>query len=338
MKPLLFIFFIALSFAFHYKGKTFAQSNQRREIHVHDSATLQNALNNAVAGDSIILADGIYNGLFRIPDHRDGTPTNRIVLTGSKRAILRGNTINHGYVLYVINNAYWTIKGFTITNGLKGLMMDWDTHCIIEDMSIYSVGEEAIHLRKFSSNNTISNTEICNTGLKSPGFGEGIYIGSAKNHWDDEGIKGRPDACDSNAVLHCQIGPNVTAESIDIKEGTTGGIIRGNFFDATGISGDNYSNSWVDVKGNGYLLENNTGFNPPGSQLIDGYRVQVQVQGWGNNNVFRNNRGNVNSSGYGVKIQLLGSNGTTTGNKVYPNNKFTGTKKGLANIPLAESN
>ena len=50
-----------------------------------------------------------------------------------------------------------------------------------------------------------------------------------------------------------RIGPNVAAESIDIKEGTFDGVIRGNTFDGRGISGQNSADSWVDAKGIGYL-------------------------------------------------------------------------------------
>ena len=122
---------------------------------------------------------------------------------------------------------------------------------------------------------------------------------------------------------------------IDIKEGTTGGIIRGNNFDATGITGANSGDSWIDVKGNNYLIEENTGYNPGGSIFKDGYQVHVAYAGWGNYNVFKNNECSVNAAGYGFNIQLSGSNGTSTGNKVYTDNTVSGALSGTANIPLS---
>ena len=65
------------------------------------------------------------------------------------------------------------------------------------------------------------------------------------------------------------------------------------------------------------MIENNIGTNPGGGIFLDGYQVHVAVAGWGNNNEFKNNVCTVNGTGYGFNIQLSGSNGTSTGNKVY---------------------
>ncbi|WP_439658850.1 hypothetical protein ACSHWB_41765 [Lentzea sp. HUAS TT2] len=64
-----------------------------------------------------------------------------------------------------------------------------------------------------------------------------------------------------------------SAESIDVKEGTQKGVICGNTFNGKGIAGQHSADSWVDVKGSGYLLENNTGTlskpGTPGQRLRD---------------------------------------------------------------------
>lgn len=304
-----------------------------RIINVSTAAQLSSALLNAQPGDDIIMANGLYKGKFVITSAVSGTSAKPITLRGSRNVVLDAENINTGYVLYLQAN-YWKIKGFTITNGLKGLMTDGANHNVIDSIKVFNIGEEAIHLRRFSSHNTIQFAEISNTGLKTPDYGEGIYIGSAESNWATY-TNGIPDRCDSNKILHNKIGPNVTVESIDIKEGTTGGYIGYNNFDATGITGIHYGDSWIDAKGNYYLLENNTGFNPAGSALLDGYQVHVAVSGWGNYNVFKNNSSTVNATGFGFNIQLSGSNGTSTGNKVYTNNTVTGAASGIANIPLS---
>jgi len=135
-------------------------------------------------------------------------------------------------------------------------MTDGALYDLIDSVSVYHIGEEGIHLRRFSSHNTIQRVVITQTGLKTPDYGEGIYIGSAKNNWNKY-TGGRPDYCDSNSVLNSHIGPAIAAECIDIKEGTTGGIIRNNYFDATGITGANSADSWIDVKGNDYRIQDN---------------------------------------------------------------------------------
>lgn len=304
-----------------------------RTVRVATTMQLKNALLNALPGDDIVMADGYYKGKFVIAPDKNGTPTLPITLRGTRNAILDAENIQTGYVLH-LQSSYWLLKGFTLTNGLKGLMVDGSNHSIIDGIKVQQIGEEAIHLRKFSSHNTIQHCEVSNIGLKNPSYGEGIYIGSAKNNWARYS-EGSPDLSDSNLVLNNKIGPGITAECIDIKEGTTGGIIRGNHFDATGITGANGGDSWIDVKGNGYLIENNTGFNEGGSIFKDGYQTHVAYEGWGNQNIFKNNQSTVNASGYGFYIQLSGSNGTSVGNKVYQNNTVTGAQKGTSNIPLS---
>ena len=306
---------------------------ERRVVRVSNSGQLSSALEKALPGDSIVLARGIYTGHFVVSAAVSGNPQSGIVLQGDRDAVLDGGDINTGYVLH-LQASYWTIRGITIRNGLKGLMADGVLHDVIDSIRVYNIGEEGIHLRAFSSHNIIQRVEITQTGLKTPDYGEGIYIGSAKNNWAKYS-NGNPDLCDSNKVLNSHIGPSVAAECIDIKEGTTGGTISGNYFDAAGITGANSADSWIDVKGNGYLIEHNSGVNPAGSVLADGYQVHCAYAGWGNNNVFVSNDCTVNAAGYGINVQLKGSNGTTVGNKVYGNNRVAGAGKGIANIPLS---
>jgi len=341
MKQNHYIFFILLALlTLACLEKSLSQTLQKdrpakplRVISVSSSQELKEALDNAKAGDEINLADGTYKGKFVIAAGKNGTPLLPIMLQGSRNAILDAENTNTGYVLYLQSN-YWILKGFTLTNGLKGLMMDGVQKTNVDGLRVFNIGEEAIHLRKFSCHNTVQHCDISQTGLKTADFGEGIYIGSAKNNWLQHS-NGGPDRCDSNVIFSNKIGPNVAAEAIDVKEGTTGGIIQDNTFDSAGITGANSGDSWIDVKGNNYMIENNHGTNPGGNIFKDGYQVHCAVAGWGNNNEFRNNHCVVNTGGYGINIQLSGSNGTTSGNKVFSNNTVIGAAKGISNIALS---
>jgi len=304
-----------------------------RVVHVSTPAQLRKALAAALPGDDIVLADGVYEGRFAVQASRSGTEGKRVTLRGSRAAVLDGGDVNTGYVLH-LKASYWEVKGISITNGLKGIMADGVTGVLIDSVKLWSIGEEAIHLRQFSSHNRIERCEISGTGLKTPGFGEGIYIGSAKNNWEKHSVGG-PDRCDSNVIAYCRIGPSVAAECIDIKEGTTGGLIRGNHFDATGITGANSADSWMDIKGNGYLIEGNTGYNPEGSMLRDGFQVNVAFPGWGNGNLFIKNDCTINAGGYGILVKLKSSNGEAKDNRVFESNRVKGAGQGLTNIPPA---
>jgi hypothetical protein len=314
-------------------GTPITPSAPNRTIKVSSASALKDALLNARAGDEIVLANGTYSGRFVIPASANGTAVNRIILRGSRDAILDGGTQSTGYVLHM-QASYWDVVGFTIQNGKKGIMADGVNHSTIDSIKVHNIGEEAIHLRKFSSHNIVKHTEITNIGLLTPDYGEGIYIGTAKSNWVNV-TGGAIDKSDSNKVINNKIGPNVKAECIDIKEGTTGGLISGNTFDATGISGANSADSWIDVKGNYYIIENNIGHNNQPSALVDGYQVNCAYAGWGNYNEFKNNTSNVNAAGYGINVRLTSSNGTAVGNKVYTNNIVNGAAKGVSNIPLS---
>ncbi|WP_394618500.1 hypothetical protein JNUCC0626_05210 [Lentzea sp. JNUCC 0626] len=84
----------------------------------------------------------------------------------------------------------------------------------------------------------------------APGYdsGYGLWLANAP-------YSGGIDKSDRVQVLNNTIGPNVTAKHVDVKEGKQNGMIRGNTFNGSGIAGQHSADSWVDVKGSGYLLE-----------------------------------------------------------------------------------
>jgi hypothetical protein len=295
-------------------------------VNVSTASQLSAALNNAVAGQTIQLASGTYVGTFTLA--RSGTASARITITGPATAVIQGTSVGGGYGLHLDHSSYATVRGITLTNAQKGIICDGVTNVLIDGVTVHDVGMEGIHLRSFSSNNTIQNAHVFSTGLSSPGFGEGLYVGSANSNWASYS-GGQPDASNSNQLLNNTLGPNVAAECIDIKEGTTGGLVQGNHFDSTGITGQNFADSWIDVKGNGWQIVGNTGTNPSGSLLVDGIQTHVQLPGWGNDNTFSGNDLTVNAAGYGFNV-ASGS----TGNVVRSDNTVRGAAKGTANVPL----
>lgn len=318
------------TFGMGYAIQPFLKSS--KPIIVANAAQLKRALATAKPGDSIILKDGIYEGKFVIETDASGTKNEPIVLIGTRNAILDAGSTETGYVLS-LKASYWKLKGFTIQNGLKGVVADGANYNVIDGVFVTQLGEEGIHFRTFSKHNIVKNSEVTHTGKKRPGYGEAIYIGSANNNWGRY-TNGKPDQCDSNQVLNNKLGPYVTAECIDIKEGTTGGIIIGNTFEAQGITGENSADSWMDIKGNHYLIENNIGNNTQPSVLKDGYQVNCVYEGWGSYNKFKNNISNVNADGYGINVKLKSSKGEAVGNEVYADNKVVNAAKGITNIEL----
>jgi len=303
-----------------------------KKIRVSTASELKGALLEVQAGDTIALRAGIYAGKFVIPAGKNGKKDQPIILQGPAEAILDAGSISTGYVLHVQAN-YWIFQGFTVQNGLKGIVCDEASHNVFRDLKITGLGEEGIHFRKFSKHNLLQNSRITYTGLHRAGYGEAVYIGTAVSNWNRY-TAGEADRCDSNQVINNHIGPYVSAEAIDIKEGTTGGLIEGNYFDGTGLSGENSADSWLDVKGNHYIIRNNIGLNHAPSALLDGFQVNCAVEGWGSYNVFDGNNLTVNATGYGISIRLKSSKGMAIGNIVYDNNIVVNGEKGTCNIGL----
>lgn len=288
-------------------------------IDVRTAGELAQALGSASAGTMIRLPDSEIRGAFK--SNTSGSAQKPIVLCGTRQATLSANDTA---TVLLLEGDYWILSGFTVTGGQKGILLDGAQHNLLTDLSVHGTGNEAVHFRMGSSDNVLEWSEIFDTGNANAEFGEGVYIGSAVSQWEKfTGSASTPDRADRNVVRSNKIGPNVRAELIDVKEGTTGGSIQNNTFNGAGIDDSGFADSWVDVKGNGYTIEGNQGMTSP----ADGFQVHVVEDGWGNDNVFRMNRATVNAAGYGFRISESAS-----GTVVACNNMVTGAGAGLSNI------
>ncbi|MEU4500366.1 right-handed parallel beta-helix repeat-containing protein [Streptomyces sp. NPDC024089] len=285
-------------------------------IDVSTAAQLKSALTAAAPGDTIRLADGTYTGNFKATV--EGTASARITLTGSARAIL---TAGGGYGLHLDGASYWTVKGITVTGGQKGIMADTATGVVIDSVTVHDLDMEGVHFRKSSRNGVIKNSRIYDTGHDGRGMGEGVYVGTAGD---------LSDRSDGVQILDNTIGPGVGGENIDIKEGTTGARIIGNTFDGSGLTGANYDDSWVDVKGNDVLVEGNKGSRTTNN----GYETHTQQSGWGCGTVFRDNTSDLTGAKGDKRLAINVTNyGTNCPTTVHSSNTVTGGK-GLTNIAV----
>ena len=292
------------------------------EVEVTDADTLTAALQAAQPGTVIRMAPGTYLGTFATS--AVGTAEAPIALCGTRAAIIDGGDVESGYALHLDGAEHWVLAGFEVTNAQKGIMLDGSSHNLLTGLLVHEIGDEAVHFRRFSNDNLITFSEIRDTGKREPKFGEGVYIGTAVSNWEDiTGSGDTPDTSDGNRVLENAFGPGVTAEHLDLKEGTTGGEVRGNTFDGVGLSGENFADSWMDVKGNGYVIAENVGT----TALEDGFQTHVVEDGWGNDNVFSANTATVDGPGYGFNIASA-----STGNVVHCDNVVTGAAAGFANV------
>ncbi|MFN0284722.1 MAG: hypothetical protein ACKVZ6_22450 [Kineosporiaceae bacterium] len=284
---------------------------------VSTAQALEEALRSAGPGDVIRLADGVYEGEF-VATAR-GTAAAPIHLCGGRGAVLDAGSVTGGYILHFDGAEHWRVDGFTLRNGQKGVMVDSGRRIGLQDLLVEQIGDEAVHLRRGSTENVVRGLTIRGTGQRRDKFGEGVYVGTAESNWCD--ISGcEPDRSDGNFVLDNRIGPT-TSEGVDIKEGTSGGVVAGNILDGSGLVA---ADSWVDVKGNGWLVLGNHGSRSP----QDGFQTHVVEDGWGQGNVFRDNVADL-AGGSGVGFYLH----RDVPNTVACDNRATGAAGGLSNRP-----
>jgi hypothetical protein len=285
---------------------------------VTDAAGLEAALKTAAPGAAILLGDGAYAGHFVAT--ASGSAAAPITLCGSRNAVLDGGDTRRGYTLHLDGASWWRLIGFTVRGGQKGVMTDHAGHDLISGLLVEGVGDEGIHLRSGSSDDVVEDVVVRDTGKLNPKFGEGVYVGSARSNWCQYSGCG-PDTSDRDVIRGCDIA-QTTAESIDIKEGTTGGTISGNRLSGAGMVAE-AATAWVNVKGNDWSISGNTGV----TSVKDGFQVHEILAGWGERNVFSGNSAAVDGPGYGYYVQRA-----SLATRLSCDNTASGAAAGLSNI------
>ena len=115
-----------------------AQGCPAHGLAVASASQLTGALASARPGETITLAPGTYQGDFTAS--RSGTRSAPITLCGSRRAVLAGPDIRHGYVLYLDGASWWRLDGFTVRGGQKGIVTDHASHDLLYGLYVAGSG------------------------------------------------------------------------------------------------------------------------------------------------------------------------------------------------------
>ncbi|WP_281885130.1 right-handed parallel beta-helix repeat-containing protein [Paenibacillus sp. YYML68] len=276
---------VALAAIFSLTAIAMPTPSQAASVTCSTSSCLSSALANAQPGDVITLAAGAtFTGNFVAA--KNGTSSAKITIKGASstnKPIINGGTTSSGYALYITGD-YYDIRNVKVTNAKKGIMLDNANNTWIEFVDVYKIGEEGVHYRDGSSNNTIKNSTVQDTGLLNPEYGEGVYVGSDIGKWGTY-----KKETNNNRISAVTFGPNVRAEHVDIKEGSSYTTVENCTFNGTGISGANYADSFIDVKGNNDTIKNNVGYRNNNSKIVDAFQVHERASGWGQNAKFTGN-------------------------------------------------
>ncbi len=290
--------------------------NTGNVITVSDAAELKAALAAVMPGDTILLLPGLYQtdesgksgSLFY--SAVSGTAEQPITIKSADAenpAVLSGTTPNSNMVLYIVGE-HWDIENIVCCNAKKGIMLDQASYSVVKGVEVYNIGEEGIHVRDGSSYCQVLDSKVHDTGLLTPQYGEAVYLGSAKS------TTAYSYDCNYNLVKGCILGPNVTAEHVDIKEYTTGNIIENCTMYGGGMTD---TDSFLDIKGNKTIVRNNICDAQNNTTITDAFQVHCQVDGWGIDNLVYGNQATfAGDTEYVVRIW----NGTSC--TVYENTRF----------------
>lgn len=138
----------------------------RTEIRVpQDYATIQEAIDAAVSGETIIVSSGTYSEHIGI-----GKP---LTLVGEnwKTTFIDGDGENE--VIVIIKASDVTLSKFTIRNGAGGILLEYSSNSVIAD-NIITNTMDALSLQ-FSNNNTIISNTIKDNEM-------GLFLGNSNNN------------------------------------------------------------------------------------------------------------------------------------------------------------
>ena len=258
--------------------------------------TIQSAVNNATAGETVIVHAGTYAGF--IVSTSGTSSTNRVIVTANgNNALINSGGVSEGRVL-VSNSDYVTIEGFTIDGGdggapilclaarnasagdpMRGVTFQFNTVRNCYSTNIYmSQSADSLILGNVSYNSTTSHgIYLSNAGSDNVVIKANRCYGNAKN-----GLHFNGDISNGGDGLHS----NITVDSNVFYNNTSNGI------DADGVHDSIFSNNLI--YGNG-----GRGIRAFKIDSADGNTESTVPAIW--NLTFINNT-IVNNTGWGIRI------------------------------------
>lgn len=262
-------------------------------VSVSNRTQLTAALGQASPGTVIALTPGRYFSQLDITAR--GTAAAPVWICGPRTAVLDGNRYSTGTGLRVDLSAHVVIAGLTVRNSQKGVAVMHSSDVTVADLRVENIGEEAIHLKNNTTDSTVIGNSIEHTGLLTPVYGEGVYIGTAKPNWCIyNGCA--PDRSDRNTVVLNDIS-HTTAEQIEAKEAAVDGTIADNTLDGSGMVAAS-SDSLINIQSNGWVIRHNFGANAP----LDGVQVWAGFAGYGEHNLVTGNQFRGSIPGFAVRL------------------------------------
>jgi len=248
-----------------------------------DFLTIQEAINNAVEGDTVFVRSGIYY------EHLVVNKTVSLAGEDVSTTIIDGN--NTGHVVHIFSD-YVNVTGFTIQNSGNihtpnldaGVCLNRTTGCTVSKIRAINNGFSAISLI-YSNENTIANNNLSSTGWG------GIHLmGSSRNIVTGNKI----------AEKFGGINGHVSSNYNNITENSITNSTYGMFYHASNhnnICGNNIS----DIAVEGIWLQDQVNSNLVAENNLVNNTVAIRLQGPNYYNILSSNF--ITGAEYGMKIE-----------------------------------
>ena len=263
-----------------------------KAIDVSTVEELHKALDKAKAGQVIAIAPGVYDystydeKLDQFKLSKDGTELNPITLRAKDPEdppLLRGPTPKDGTILHITGN-YWIVENIRIGYCHRAIVIRNGTHNIIRNVEMFSIGTKPVMLRFGASYNLFQNCYIHHTGLYNPSFGDAFDIGIPLT----ESTNRNQQKADYNIIERC-VFKQISSETINIREYTTGNEVIGNVFYGEGINGKNGADNFILISGSNNYIHNNVGYRNQNEYIVTAFEVKKLAEDTGDGNIFENN-------------------------------------------------
>lgn len=239
-------------------------------VEITPSGDLRAAIAALRPGDELVLTGGVYSFNSRFNITVVGEQNQPIVIRAKtgENALIQMNTGSQN-ILEVQNSRYLTLRGLRFTGGSHGIRLMSSSDITIEECEIFETGDVAISA---NSGGTYENLVIRRNHIHhTNGTGEGMYLGC-----NNDACRVRNSVVEWNYIHHTNRAGVEQGDGIEIKEGSSGNVIRHNVIH--------------DTKYPGILVFSTIGNGPPNvieGNLIwntDDYGIQAAA-----NAIIRNN-------------------------------------------------
>ena len=229
------------------------QTVQAGKIVVSPGNDLNQIINNAKGGDTILIKPGTYKNV-SLSGKKFSAEFPLIVRPFDTTTVnISGTTISKGCSLEIIQCSYIIIEGLTFINSMWGIYVKSSDHIIISNNEVYGTGQEGVHIGRSSRYVDIIGNEIHNTGLFNSKWAEGVYVGSGSYS-----PTGFPDNCEYIWIEGNHIYETGNAEGINVKGESFHVTVRNNkIHDIHPGTREQYNQAGITVEGAANSIDNN---------------------------------------------------------------------------------